>query len=151
MKKYKSQVDKVAVSLKKYTEERDELTNKKKEAWRTERDIEKEVTQLKQQVETATRDLQYTMDRELFNGLTAIRKAVKDNNIQGYHGPLIELFTCDEKFRKSVETTAGNSLFHVVVDNDDIGMYIFSLLLLSKTTSSRSSFYDVFYVYYFIS
>jgi structural maintenance of chromosome 3 (chondroitin sulfate proteoglycan 6) len=33
------------------------------------------------------------------------------------YGPLIELFTTEKKFFKCVETTAGNSLFHVVVDN----------------------------------
>ena len=37
---------------------------------------------------------------------------------RGVYGPLVELFSCMEQMNAAVEVTAGNQLFHVVVDTD---------------------------------
>ncbi|KAK7300360.1 hypothetical protein RJT34_11204 [Clitoria ternatea] len=52
-------------------------------------------------------------------GLNSVRKICREFGISGVHGPIIELLKCDEKFFTAVEVTAGNSLFHVVVQDDD--------------------------------
>ncbi|MBA0690728.1 hypothetical protein Goari_008388, partial [Gossypium aridum] len=57
-------------------------------------------------------------------GLNSIRKICREYNIGGVFGPIIELLNCDEKFFTAVEVTAGNSLFHVVVEKDEISTQI---------------------------
>ncbi|KAF9616007.1 hypothetical protein IFM89_027946, partial [Coptis chinensis] len=57
-------------------------------------------------------------------GLTSVRRLCHDHKIVGVHGTIIELLSCDEKFFTAVEVTAGNSLFHVVVDSDEISTRI---------------------------
>jgi hypothetical protein len=42
------------------------------------------------------------------HGLEAVMKLVEDNKIDGVHGPLIELFSADDKVRVAVDVTAGN-------------------------------------------
>ena len=52
-------------------------------------------------------------------GLEALKNIVEKDNIKGYYGSIIDNFTLvDDKFRTAVEVSAGNALFHVVVDND---------------------------------
>ncbi|KAK6247498.1 hypothetical protein QUC31_019063 [Theobroma cacao] len=57
-------------------------------------------------------------------GLNSIRRICREYNIGGVFGPIIELLNCDEKFFTAVEVTAGNSLFHVVVEKDEISTQI---------------------------
>jgi structural maintenance of chromosome 3 (chondroitin sulfate proteoglycan 6) len=56
--------------------------------------------------------------QDLFRGVEAVRQIAIDLKLTGVFGPLIELFTCKAEFHQAVEITAGNSLFHVVVDSD---------------------------------
>lgn len=56
--------------------------------------------------------------QDLFRGVEAVRQIASDLKLTGVFGPLIELFTCKAEFHQAVEITAGNSLFHVVVDSD---------------------------------
>ena len=56
--------------------------------------------------------------KDLFRGVEAVRQIAIDLKLPGVFGPLIELFTCKAEFHQAVEITAGNSLFHVVVDSD---------------------------------
>ncbi|KAF9604993.1 hypothetical protein IFM89_012157, partial [Coptis chinensis] len=58
--------------------------------------------------------------RDIRWGLTYAQRLCHDHKIVGVHGTIIELLSCDEKFFTAVEVTARNSLFHVVVDSDEI-------------------------------
>ena len=66
----------------------------------------------------AEMELSHTMDKATSRGLAAMRDIKRQNNLEGCFGTLAELMDVDERFRKAVEITAGNSLFHYVVDND---------------------------------
>lgn len=79
-----------------------------------------------------------TMSKVLNKGLNAVRKIVDKHNIPGVYGPLIELFECDTKFATCVDVTAGNALFHIVVDTDETAAQI--LGLLNKSRSGRVTF-----------
>ncbi|KAG6547707.1 hypothetical protein Mapa_010519 [Marchantia paleacea] len=70
--------------------------------------------------------------QDIRRGLTSIKKICKDHDIRGVHGPICELLDCDEKFYTAVEVTAGTSLFHVVVDHDDISTRIIRYLSAQK-------------------
>lgn len=66
----------------------------------------------------AEMELSHTMDKATSRGLAAMRDIKRQYNLEGCFGTLAELMDVDERFRKAVEITAGNSLFHYVVDND---------------------------------
>ena len=66
----------------------------------------------------AEMELSHTMDKATSRGLAAMRDIKRQHNLEGCFGTLAELMDVDERFRKAVEITAGNSLFHYVVDND---------------------------------
>lgn len=62
-----------------------------------------------------------------------LSKVVEENEFGGVHGPLIELFkVTNEALQTAVDVTAGNSLFHVVVDNDDVASAILSKMNAAK-------------------
>ena len=53
-------------------------------------------------------------------GLDALADIVEKEKIKGYFGTIMDNFTLvDNKFRTAVEVSAGNALFHAVVDNDE--------------------------------
>ena len=87
---------------------------------------------IKEQLSMQERSLYSTLDRATFNGLQAVEKIVKENNITGYYGPLIELFNCPDSLTTAVEVTAGNSLFFVVVDTDDTASRIIDIMNSNK-------------------
>ncbi|KAK2982874.1 hypothetical protein RJ640_009716 [Escallonia rubra] len=63
-------------------------------------------------------------DWDIRRGLNSVRRICREDQISGVFGPVFELLDCDEKFFTAVEVTAGNSLFHVVVENDEISTRI---------------------------
>lgn len=60
---------------------------------------------------------------------------------KGVYGPLIELFHVDDKFVTAVETTAGASLSHVVVDNEQTAARI--VTELNKQNLGRVTFMPI--------
>jgi structural maintenance of chromosome 3 (chondroitin sulfate proteoglycan 6) len=79
---------------------------------------------LKTELERAKKNLDHATPGDVRRGLNSIRRICADYRINGVFGPLVELVDCDEKFFTAVEVTAGNSLFNVVVENDDISTKI---------------------------
>ncbi|KAI5433603.1 hypothetical protein KIW84_020765, partial [Lathyrus oleraceus] len=102
-----------------YKEKRDRLHDKRKSLWNQENGLTAEIDKLRAEVEKAEKSLDNAIPGDVRRGLNSVRKICKSYNISGVHGPIIELLNCDEKFFTAVEVTAGNSLFHVVVENDD--------------------------------
>ncbi|CAI8586571.1 unnamed protein product [Vicia faba] len=102
-----------------YKEKRDKLHDKRKSLWNQENQLTAEIYKLRAEVEKAEKSLDNAIPGDVRRGLNSVRKICKSYNISGVHGPIIELLNCDEKFFTAVEVTAGNSLFHVVVENDD--------------------------------
>ena len=47
-----------------------------------------------------------------------------ESQLQGYYGPIIENFECDENLFMAVEVTAGNRLFHHIVESDKLSTKI---------------------------
>ncbi|KAL9314311.1 hypothetical protein ACSQ67_019763 [Phaseolus vulgaris] len=117
--------------------ERDKLNLERKSLWTKENEIISEIDKLRAEVEKAEKNLDHAIPgcgmkefievtekardlaQDVRRGMNSVRKICKEYNISGVHGPIIELLNCDEKFFTAVEVTAGNSLFHVVVENDD--------------------------------
>ncbi|TKY53861.1 Structural maintenance of chromosomes protein 3 [Spatholobus suberectus] len=102
-----------------YKEERAKLHNERKSLWGKENELTAEIDKLRAEVEKAEKSLDHAIPVDVRRGLDSVKKICREYNISGVHGLIIELLNCDEKLFTAVEVTAGNSLFHVVVENDD--------------------------------
>ncbi|KAK9101892.1 hypothetical protein Sjap_019146 [Stephania japonica] len=97
-----------------------------------ESDLSAELDKLKVEVTKAEKSLDHATPGDIRRGLQSVRRLCRDHNIHGVLGPIIELLNCDEKFFTAVEVTAGNSLFHVVVETDEISTRIIRYLNSEK-------------------
>lgn len=73
----------------------------------------------RREMSKAEQDLAHSMDGGTAKGLATVRRIKRENNITGAFGTLAELLEVHEHYRTAVEQTAGNSLFHYVVDNEN--------------------------------
>lgn len=71
--------------------------------------------------------------KPILNGRDSVRKVLDTFRERGgaaaevanaYYGPVIENFNCDKTIYTAVEVTAGNRLFHHIVDSDKVGTQI---------------------------
>ncbi|XP_027158386.1 structural maintenance of chromosomes protein 3 [Coffea eugenioides] len=107
-----------------YKVERDKLHAERKSLWEKESELSSEIERLQSEVMKAEKSLDHATPGDIRRGLNSIRGIIREHKISGVLGPIVELVECDEKFFTAVEVTAGNSLFHVVVENDDISTQI---------------------------
>ncbi|KAI9799955.1 MAG: hypothetical protein M1825_004326 [Sarcosagium campestre] len=119
-------------------DERDRLIDQRKELWREEAKLDSVVSNARQELDRAERMLSNTMDQNTSRGLAAVQRIKRQQNLQGVYGTLAELMEVNEEFRTAVEVTAGNSLFHYIVDNDDTATRV--LETLQKERSGRITF-----------
>jgi structural maintenance of chromosome 3 (chondroitin sulfate proteoglycan 6) len=57
---------------------------------------------------------------------------VKEHKIQGYHGPIINLFECNERYNTAVEQAGGARMFNAVVENEEVASKLVEALMKSK-------------------
>ena len=117
---------------------RNAAQDERKELQRRDAELDAELARKTEEVKRRDKHLEFTMPRELFRGLAAVQRIVKDHSIKGVHGPLIELMECDERFFAAVEAAAANQLFNVVVDDDDVASKI--ITYLNKEKGGRVTF-----------
>ena len=94
--------------------------------------LESVINSARQERERAEKELSYTMDGATSRGLATVRRIKRENNIEGAYGTLAELLNCEDVYRTAVEQTAGNSLFHYVVDNADTATELSTTLYNQK-------------------
>ena len=117
---------------------RNKVQNERKTLQRKDADFDSELAKLGEEIQKYEKQLEYSMARDLHRGLAAVQRIVRERNIAGVHGPLIELMQCDTRFNSAIEAAAGNQLFQIVVDNDDIGSEI--IKHLNKEKAGRVTF-----------
>ncbi|KAF9992824.1 Structural maintenance of chromosomes protein 3, partial [Modicella reniformis] len=118
--------------------ERDKLTDQRKELWREDAKLDSTLNNLREERHKAERALGATMDKSTGAGLDAVRRIAKTLNLDGFYGPLYELFNVTDEYDVAVNVTAGSSLFHVVVDTDQTATRI--LEALNKEKAGRVTF-----------
>jgi structural maintenance of chromosome 3 (chondroitin sulfate proteoglycan 6) len=68
---------------------RNAAQDERKELQRADAETDAELSSKTEEVKRRDKQLEFTMPRELFRGLSAVQRIVKDHGIQGVHGPLI--------------------------------------------------------------
>ncbi|KAN0069180.1 RecF/RecN/SMC [Elaphomyces granulatus] len=119
-------------------DERDSLMDQRKELWREEAKLDSILSNASQEVERAERYLSHMMDNSTSRGIAAVRRIKRQHNLEGVYGTLAELLEVNERYRTAVEVTAGQSLFHYVVDTDDTATKL--LQILQREKSGRITF-----------
>lgn len=103
------------------------------ELWRKENNVQQNLSSLKEDLAKADQQLRSMAGKPILNGRDSVRKVLdtfisrggRDVEIaQSYYGPVIENFDCEKSIYTAVEVTAGNRLFHHVVESDKIGTII---------------------------
>ncbi|EPQ54966.1 structural maintenance of chromosome protein 3 [Gloeophyllum trabeum ATCC 11539] len=111
-----------------------DLVERRKELWREDTKLETLLRHAQEELRSAERDLASMMDKDTGMGLRAIDRIAERHGLDGVHGPLYRLFDIpDDKLNTAVELTAGNSLFHVVVDSDATASKVLDIMLREKT------------------
>ena len=118
--------------------ERDELQNKQKNLWRREDELKRSHDQQKEELRRWDKVMESAAPREVTRGLNSVKRLVTQHGIEGVYGTLMELFECPPKLNTAVETVAGNSLFHIVVETDTVATQLTELLIKEK--SGRATF-----------
>jgi len=78
------------------------------ELWRLEAKTSAEEESAKDELRKAEQQLHHTMDRNVQTGLAAAARIAKDLKLDGYYGPLHDLFTLtDDRYRTAAEVVAG--------------------------------------------
>lgn len=86
----------------------------------------------KQELDSAERFLSQMMSHNTSRGLAAVRRIKQNQKLDGAYGTLAELFEVPERFKTAVEVTAGESLFHYVVDTEETASRIVDILTNEK-------------------
>ncbi|CAA7266004.1 unnamed protein product [Cyclocybe aegerita] len=98
-------------------EEQADLVEKRKELWREDTKLDSPVSRAADELKTAESNLAGMMDKHMEQALKAVDSIAERYNPGGVCDPLYRPFeVVDPKLNMAVELTAGNSLFHVVVD-----------------------------------
>ncbi|KAG9089993.1 Structural maintenance of chromosomes protein 3, partial [Ceratobasidium sp. UAMH 11750] len=121
------------------TSNKAKLVEQRKELWREDTKYEQLVGSARDELRAAERTLAGMMDRDTGSGLRAVDRIAEQMGLEGVYGPLYRLFEIpDKKYSTAIEQTAGNSLFHVVVDTDATAQKV--LEALQRERSGRVTF-----------
>ncbi|PKX99219.1 chromosome segregation protein SMC [Aspergillus novofumigatus IBT 16806] len=113
-------------------DERDRLMDQRKELWREEAKLDSILANASNEVDRAERTLSQMMDHNTSRGIAAVRRIKRQHNLKGVYGTLAELFEVNDRYRTAVEVTAGQSLFHYVVDTDETATKVLEILQQEK-------------------
>lgn len=111
---------------------KDAKQNERNNLWRAENQMQQRIASLRDELSKKDQALRSITGKALLNGMDSIVKVLQyfrdqkkyQDVIDGYCGTLIENFECDKTFFTAVEVTAGNRLFHHIVDTDRTGTKI---------------------------
>ncbi|KAI9183999.1 Structural maintenance of chromosomes protein 3 [Blastocladiella emersonii ATCC 22665] len=99
---------------------RDRLAHQRKECWREEAKAEATLAAARKHMGELEESLFSSCDKRIAQGIKVLRDLVQAKGIEGVHGPLFELVDVPELFRTAVEVVGGNSIYDVVVQNDEV-------------------------------
>ncbi|XP_025837371.1 structural maintenance of chromosomes protein 3 [Agrilus planipennis] len=122
--------NKQCYELKKNKDQHQTIRN---DLWRKENNVQQNLSSLKEDLAKADQALRSMAGKPTLNGRDSVRKVLdtfikcggsKAEIAQAYFGPVIENFNCDNTIYTAVEVTAGNRLFHHVIESDVVGTQI---------------------------
>lgn len=121
--------NKVTKSRKEYLVKIDQ----RKQLWRQEQKLQSILASLDNDVKRFESNVNETIDRSLAVGLKNVNEIVTKLSLQDkVFGPLGELIKVSDKYKICAEVVGGNSLFNVIVDNEDTASVLINQLYSMK-------------------
>ena len=118
--------------------ERDQALDARQELWRADAKLDSSLANEEKEMRQAERDLSHRMDSNTSRGLAAVRRIKEQLRLDGVYGTLAELMEVNDRYSTATEITAGNSLFHYVVDDEKTATIL--LETLQREQSGRITF-----------
>lgn len=113
--------------------------NERKELWRKEIKLKALHDSAQHELSLTNEKVSQSMNRSQATALAAVADITERLLLQlSVFGPLAELFSVSDKYKTAVETVAGSSLFHVVVDTDETASIL--MAELTRTKAGRITF-----------
>ncbi len=131
------QTDNVDKEIQAANEKKENHMDERKTLWRREAQLDSEYAAAQDDLRKCERNLSHMMDGNTSRGLDAVRRIKEQYKLDGCYGTLAELIDVPQH-HTAVEVTAGNSLFHYVVDNDDTATKVMEIL--NKERAGRITF-----------
>jgi len=112
---------------------KDKLQSERNDLCRKEMNLQQSLSSLKEELAKADQTLRSMAGKPILNGRDSVRKVLDIFKNRGgqygsiaesYYGLVIENFECEQSIYTAVEVTAGNRLFHHIVESDRVGTYI---------------------------
>ncbi|KAK6543955.1 Structural maintenance of chromosomes protein 3 [Orbilia ellipsospora] len=111
-------LNELADKLREVEQQWEKLLDQRKNLFREDLKLDSELSEMRDDLRRAESSLSHMMDRDTSRGLQSMRAVKAAKNMTGVYGTIADLCHVGDIYRTAVEVTAGNSLFHVVVDND---------------------------------
>ena len=128
----------MASEVEKVKDVRDRLMDQRRELWREQSKLDPVIAHAESELRSAEDNLQRMTDRNTWQGIKAVKRIKQQYKLDGVYGTLGELFQVHERYQTAVEVTAGQSLFHYVVDTDETATRVMEIL--QKEKSGRVTF-----------
>uniref|UniRef100_A0A182WC99 Structural maintenance of chromosomes protein n=1 Tax=Anopheles minimus TaxID=112268 RepID=A0A182WC99_9DIPT len=112
---------------------KDHYQSLRNDIWKKETAVTQTLSGYKEELARADQALRSMAGKPILNGRDSVRKVLESFQQRGreyaeianaYYGPVIENFNCDKSIYTAVEVTAGNRLFHHIVESDRVGTQI---------------------------
>merc|ERR1711962_869674 len=124
---------------------KDSLQTERNDLCRKEMNLQQSLSALKEELSKADQTLRSMAGKPILNGRDSVKKVLqifRDKGDKGgtnwkqiadsYYGLVIENFSCEQSIYTAVEVTAGNRLFHHIVETDRVGTFILKEMNKSK-------------------
>eukprot|EP01059_Diplonema_ambulator_P003298 TRINITY_DN12977_c0_g1_i2.p1 TRINITY_DN12977_c0_g1~~TRINITY_DN12977_c0_g1_i2.p1 ORF type:complete len:751 (+),score=316.83 TRINITY_DN12977_c0_g1_i2:92-2344(+) len=135
--------EKSAGKLAKLTKERDALHESRRELFRKQGSLQQQLDAMREKQQEWEVKLNRTIPRDIRLGMQSVEEVLRTNpNITGVYGPVVGLFSTDKELYTACDVMAGTSLFHIVVETNDVASKILKVLNERKLPG-RPSFYPL--------
>ncbi|KAH7716577.1 chromosome associated protein [Aphelenchoides avenae] len=113
----------------------DQAVTAQMNANREEKQLREQLLGIQQDYANTESDLRRITSRATVNGINSVNTVLEqmrqnnrngryDDVLNGYYGPVIDLFDCENTYYRAIEVTAESRLFYHVVENDQVAMKI---------------------------
>ena len=108
---------------------KDKLQSERNDLCRKEMNLQQSLSSLKEELSKADQTLRSMAGKPILNGRDSVKKVLELFRSRGgqyasiaesYYGLVIENFECEQSIYTAVEVTAGNRLFHHIVESDKV-------------------------------
>lgn len=138
-KRKNSRIEEINRSVQDRIRQRNILQEERKSKWKELEDLQEQIQDSKQELERGKQQLNSTLPRHISQGIAAVNRIVEERGLTGYYGPLIgNIALKNDAFRTAVEVAAGNALFHIIVDTDEMAAFL--MTELEKRNAGRLTF-----------